>query len=82
MHCISCHPIGEMSIERGLQRLPTLLAAASKIPIEQTIIEGCGHWIQQEAPAQVNAKLLEFLGKHKARFCFGFADSTGAAAKL
>ena len=76
--CIAIIP-GEMSIERGLQRLPTLLAAASKgIPIEQTIIEGCGHWIQQEAPAQVNAKLLNFLGKHKARF----ADARGAAAKL
>ena len=26
------------------------------------IIEGAGHWIQQERPAEVNAALLEFLG--------------------
>ena len=28
---------------------------------EQTIIEGCGHWIQQEAPQEVNRLILEFL---------------------
>ena len=26
-----------------------------------TIIEGAGHWVQQEAPAAVNAALLRFL---------------------
>ena len=25
------------------------------------IIEGAGHWVQQEKPAEVNAALLEFL---------------------
>jgi pimeloyl-ACP methyl ester carboxylesterase len=25
------------------------------------IIEGAGHWIQQERPAEVNAALIEFL---------------------
>jgi pimeloyl-ACP methyl ester carboxylesterase len=25
------------------------------------IIEGAGHWVQQEAPREVNAALLEFL---------------------
>jgi pimeloyl-ACP methyl ester carboxylesterase len=28
----------------------------------QRIIEGAGHWVQQEAPDEVNAALLEFLG--------------------
>ena len=28
----------------------------------KTIIEGAGHWVQQEAPAEVNAALLAFLG--------------------
>jgi pimeloyl-ACP methyl ester carboxylesterase len=27
-----------------------------------TIIDGKGHWIQQEAPAEVNRALLAFLG--------------------
>ena len=27
-----------------------------------TIIEGAGHWIQQERPQEVNAVVLEFLG--------------------
>ena len=35
---------GEMSIERGLERLPKLLASGTEIAIETTIIEGCGHW--------------------------------------
>jgi len=26
------------------------------------MIPGCGHWTQQERPAEVNAALLEFLG--------------------
>ena len=27
-----------------------------------TIVEGAGHWVQQEAPDEVNAALLQFLG--------------------
>jgi pimeloyl-ACP methyl ester carboxylesterase len=27
-----------------------------------TIIDGAGHWIQQERPQEVNAAVLEFLG--------------------
>ena len=26
------------------------------------LIDGAGHWLQQERPAEVNAALLEFLG--------------------
>jgi pimeloyl-ACP methyl ester carboxylesterase len=31
--------------------------------VEKVMIEGAGHWIQQERPERVNAALLEFLGK-------------------
>lgn len=30
---------------------------------ETVIVEGCGHWIQQEKPAEVNVALLEFSGR-------------------
>ena len=30
------------------------------------LIEGAGHWVQQERPAEVNAALLKFLGGLKA----------------
>jgi pimeloyl-ACP methyl ester carboxylesterase len=26
------------------------------------VVEGAGHWVQQEAPEAVNAALLDFLG--------------------
>ena len=29
------------------------------------LIPGCGHWTQQERPAEVNRFLIEFLGKVK-----------------
>jgi pimeloyl-ACP methyl ester carboxylesterase len=44
---------------------------AQLLPVLQTfipnltrtiILPGCGHWTQQERPAEVNAALLEFLG--------------------
>ena len=35
---------GQMSIERGMERLPKLLASGTDVTIETTIIEGCGHW--------------------------------------
>jgi pimeloyl-ACP methyl ester carboxylesterase len=31
--------------------------------VQKVIVEGAGHWIQQERPEQVNAALLEFLAK-------------------
>ena len=67
---------GEMSLERGMERLPTVLAAGTEQPCEQTIIEGCGHWIQQEAPAQVNTDMLAFLAKNQQLF------ARAAGAKL
>jgi pimeloyl-ACP methyl ester carboxylesterase len=30
-------------------------------PYQQVLIDGAGHWLQQERPDEVNAKLLEFL---------------------
>jgi pimeloyl-ACP methyl ester carboxylesterase len=27
------------------------------------MVEGAGHWVQQERPAEVNTALLEFLGE-------------------
>ena len=64
---------GEMSLERGMERLPTVLAAGTEQPCEQTIIEGCGHWIQQEAKDQVNERLLKFLN--------GFSDGDRKSAE-
>lgn len=29
--------------------------------IQVKILKGCGHWVQQERPAETNAVLLEFL---------------------
>jgi pimeloyl-ACP methyl ester carboxylesterase len=31
------------------------------------ILPGCGHWTQQERPAEVNALLLEFLAREEVR---------------
>jgi pimeloyl-ACP methyl ester carboxylesterase len=27
------------------------------------VVEGAGHWVQQERPTEVNAALIEFLGR-------------------
>lgn len=35
--------------------------------IRKVMIDGAGHWIQQERPQQVNAALLDFLGSVRAR---------------
>jgi len=44
---------GAASIERFPQTLPRLHRSI--------ILEGCGHWTQQERPAEVNEALLDFL---------------------
>ena len=69
---------GEMSIEKGLERLPMVLANATEQPIETVIIPGVGHWVQQEAPELVNKELLAFVGKHKALFADGAPQLAGA----
>jgi pimeloyl-ACP methyl ester carboxylesterase len=44
---------GRPSIERFPTTLPKLH--------QSIILPGCGHWTQQERPAEVNAALLDFL---------------------
>lgn len=36
-------------------------AAAITGPYREVMIDGAGHWIQQERPEEVNTTLLEFL---------------------
>lgn len=36
-------------------------------PYREVLIDGAGHWLQQESPAEVNAALLEFLAAQPAR---------------
>jgi pimeloyl-ACP methyl ester carboxylesterase len=42
------------------QLLPALPMLVPKLT-RTLILPGCGHWTQQERPAEVNAALLEFL---------------------
>lgn len=44
--------------EQSIQRLPSYLADWRGT----VLIEGAGHWVQQEAPTEVNESLLKFLG--------------------
>lgn len=44
---------GAEAIARAHERIPNFLGSR--------IFDGCGHWIQQERPAETNAVLLEFL---------------------
>ena len=41
-----------------LKRMPEVVA-----DLEQHRLEGCGHWIQNESPDEVNALLLDFLAR-------------------
>ena len=34
--------------------------------LEVIVIEGAGHWVQQQRPDEVNAALLDFLGSLRA----------------
>jgi pimeloyl-ACP methyl ester carboxylesterase len=45
---------GKPAIDRFPQTLPKLTRSV--------ILEGCGHWIQQERPEETNRLLVEFLG--------------------
>tara|TARA_R110002012_G_scaffold42735_1_gene116141 strand:+ start:2217 stop:3188 length:972 start_codon:yes stop_codon:yes gene_type:complete len=47
----------------------TIKKMPSVIPkVEQHVIADCGHWIQAEKPAEVNAQLLPFLAAHFAAY--------------
>ena len=42
-----------------------MTALSETVPQLRNVVrlEGCGHWTQQERPAEVNAALLGFLGR-------------------
>jgi pimeloyl-ACP methyl ester carboxylesterase len=44
----------------ALKQLPEIVPGLKR----QVLIEGAGHWIQQERPAEVNAALIDFLHTH------------------
>jgi pimeloyl-ACP methyl ester carboxylesterase len=50
-------PVRSFSAPGMIERLPELLTDLRGVHD----LPGCGHWIQQERPAEVNAALLEFL---------------------
>ncbi|MFI5309378.1 MAG: alpha/beta fold hydrolase [Polyangiales bacterium] len=45
--------------QRQLERMSEVVPGLR----ESVILPGCGHWVQQERPAEVNAALLRFLGQ-------------------
>jgi len=56
--------VGDRDLVMYFQGMDRLLPALSKfVPhLRETIIlPGCGHWTQQERPAEVNAAMLDFL---------------------
>lgn len=49
----------------GRLEAPTLRRMPAKVPrLEQHLLADCGHWLQSEAGARVNALLLDFLARH------------------
>jgi pimeloyl-ACP methyl ester carboxylesterase len=50
-------------VNAGKRGAAALENMSRQVPhVKRVMIEGAGHWIQQERPQQVNAALLEFLG--------------------
>src|SRR5437762_7374467 len=47
--------------QRGYARSP--MSAAAPQLHGPVVLPGCGHWTQQERPAEVNAALLDFLAR-------------------
>ena len=55
---------GDRDLVIGFRGMDKLLAALNQIVPKLTktvMLPGCGHWTQQERPAEVNAAMLEFL---------------------
>lgn len=52
---------------RGADRLRAALGRIAPLLHADITLPGCGHWTQQERPAEVNAALLDFLGSLPAR---------------
>jgi epoxide hydrolase A/B len=51
---------GELDTAVRLQSLDTMRAYVPNLR-DTLIIPGCGHWVQQERPGEVNDRLLSFL---------------------
>ncbi|WP_263145684.1 alpha/beta hydrolase [Pseudomonas sp. RIT-PI-AD] len=51
-------PVGTLEAQ-ALKRMPECVPR-----LEQHLLEACGHWMQGERPAEVNAYLVNFLGRH------------------
>lgn len=50
-----------VSALHGVDRLVAALPGIAPKLFRSVILPGCGHWTQQERPAEVNAELLAFL---------------------
>lgn len=50
-------PVLPLSLTQGMERWVGQL--------ERVVIEGCTHWTQQERPDEVNAALIDWLGRHR-----------------
>ena len=57
-----------ISVSGGVENIKKSLAAGCADMQEPVFVEGAGHWIQQEAAALVNEKVIEFANTHKALF--------------
>ncbi|MGW3308620.1 alpha/beta fold hydrolase [Streptomyces sp. NPDC001073] len=51
-----------------IDQLPRLMPSLRRAPVE---LAGCGHWTQQERPAEVNAALIDFLTDCEREFSAG-----------
>ena len=56
---------GVVKMSGGVDAIKASLAASCAQGEEPVFVEGAGHWIQQEAAALVNQKMLGFVEKHK-----------------
>jgi pimeloyl-ACP methyl ester carboxylesterase len=55
----TCSPYGERAGGRAPpERVPS---AQARYLRQSVVLPGCGHWIQQERPAEVNSALISFL---------------------
>ena len=57
--------IGELDLTMGFRGAREVVANMKQhVPLlrETVMLPGCGHWTQQERPAEVNAAVIAFLG--------------------
>ena len=56
--------IGDLDLTMGFRGAPEIVAnMAQSVPLlrETIMLPGCGHWTQQERPAEVNEAMIAFL---------------------